>query len=132
MEPCTDEFRDGALEAIRDSLGLGVCHVQSMSPKSKEDPSRVFSRLRTSSACWARACIEPYDVSTHTSADQALLCRPYGSGPPARRSGGPGIAALFSVHKLVGARQVRPAPLYWGPHLERVALAGPIPEPHAP
>ena len=34
--------------------------------------------------------------------------------------------------EIIGARQVRPAPLYWGLDLERVALAGPIPEPHAP
>ena len=51
---------------------------------------------------------------------------------PGARTDALGKAALFSVHKLVGARQVRPAPLYWGLDLERVALAGPIPEPHAP
>ena len=44
-------------------------------------------------------------------------------------AGGPGKAALQPVHKLVGARQARPRPLYWGPHRERVALAGPIGRP---
>ena len=53
-------------------------------------------------------------------------------GAACARADGPGKAALFSVHKFVGARQVRPRPVLWGPHLERLALAGPIPEPHAP
>ena len=52
-------------------------------------------------------------------------------GAACARADGPGKAALFSVHKFVGARQVRPRPSLEGPHLERLALAGPIPEPHA-
>ena len=53
-------------------------------------------------------------------------------GPTAQGADGPGKAAPFSVHKLVGARQVRPRPFLWGPGLERVASAGTAHEAHAP
>ena len=54
------------------------------------------------------------------------------SGPPARAQAAQAELPPFSCREIIGARQVRPAPLYWGLDLERVALAGPIPEPHAP
>ena len=63
---------------------------------------------------------------------QPFLCsRRDGRAPAGQRAP---LAELppFPCREIIGARQVRPAPLYWGLDLERVALAGPIPEPHAP
>ena len=72
------------------------------------------------------------ETSCRSEAHQPLINSRRDGRAPAQSAGALGKAALFPVHKFVGARQVRPAPLYWGLDLERVALAGPIPKPHTP